>query len=120
MSSSERAEAAELKNMDDKVLELVVRIGQLKKKAENQSKHFEMFDRTEKQKELVFSGKQEEAITTSLRKMYVKINGRSDIKVHVHFSFWNISKNICYRGKDISELISQVKVLEEDLDVWRS
>ncbi|XP_043276601.1 nuclear pore complex protein Nup88 isoform X2 [Venturia canescens] len=89
MSSSERAEAAELKIMDDKVLELVVRIGQLKKKVENQSKHFETLEKIEKQKELVFSEKQEEAIKTNLKKM----------------------------GKDISELISQVKVLEEDVDV---
>lgn len=69
MTSSERAEAAELKNMDDKVVELVVRLGQLKKKVVTQSKHLETMEKCQKKKELVFSKKQEEAIKMNLGQM---------------------------------------------------
>ena len=69
MSSSEVAEATELKLMDDKVVELVVRLGQLKRKMESQLKHLETSEKIEKKKELVFSGKQEEVIKTNIAQM---------------------------------------------------
>ncbi|XP_015177181.1 PREDICTED: nuclear pore complex protein Nup88 isoform X2 [Polistes dominula] len=87
MSPSERAEAEELKRMNDKIQDLRVRLKQLKKKANQQSVLMENTEIIEKQKEIIFSKNQVEAIRENLSKM----------------------------TKDIKNMVVQVKNLEEEV-----
>ncbi|XP_012288846.1 nuclear pore complex protein Nup88 isoform X2 [Orussus abietinus] len=89
MTVSERADAAELKKMDQKVKELVVRLEQLKRKATQQAKRLENYETLEKKKEIVLSETQDNAVKSHLSQM----------------------------TKDIAELTLQVKSLEDDVEI---
>ena len=71
MTPGERAEAEELRLMDDKVREFAVRLEQLKKKAAKQDLHVESGDRNGQNTEVVFKQKQVETIKTNLTQMLV-------------------------------------------------
>ncbi|KAK2580825.1 hypothetical protein KPH14_005907 [Odynerus spinipes] len=89
MSAMERAEAEELRKMEDKIQDLRVRMEQLKKKAAQQTTSMENTDIIEKQKEIVFSSNQEGAIKENLGQM----------------------------TKDIKNMVTQVKKLEEEIGI---
>lgn len=69
MSAVEREEAEELRRMKDKIQDLKVRLEQLKKRAAQQTTFMENTEIVEKQKEIVFSKNQEEAIKENLTQM---------------------------------------------------
>lgn len=71
MTPVERAEAEEMRLMDDKVKELAVRLEQLKKKADKQNLHADDRQRNGEKKEIVFKQKQVETIKTNLSQMLV-------------------------------------------------
>uniref|UniRef100_A0A0C9RHR5 Mbo_1 protein n=1 Tax=Fopius arisanus TaxID=64838 RepID=A0A0C9RHR5_9HYME len=90
LSSAERADATELKDLNQKVSkELAFRLEQLKKKVEQQKMHMEACKKEEKKNSYVLSARQEEAIKS----------------------------NIAQMGKSIAHMIAQVKALEDELDI---
>ncbi|XP_015114382.1 nuclear pore complex protein Nup88 isoform X2 [Diachasma alloeum] len=90
LSSAERADATELKDLNQKVSkELAFRLEQLKKKVEQQRMHMEAFKKDEKKNSYILSAKQEEAIKSNIGQM----------------------------GKSIANMIAQVKALEDELDI---
>ncbi|XP_076645956.1 nuclear pore complex protein Nup88 [Halictus rubicundus] len=83
----ERAEAEELRKIEMKIEEMKIRLLELRKKSEQQSQHIENSDSNERRKEIVFKRDQERTIKNTLNNM----------------------------GKDIKDLISDVKKLEEEV-----
>ena len=69
MTPLERAEAEEMRLMDDKVKELAVRLEQLKKKADKQTLHADVRQKNGEKKEIVLKQKQVETIKTNLLQM---------------------------------------------------
>lgn len=111
MSPVERAEAEELKKMETKIEEMKIRLLELKKKSEQQTGYTENIEYNEKKKEIVFRGDQEKTIKNSLGHMYVLVifyKNRSNTS-NLLFSF--------HRAKDIKELITEVKKLEEEVSI---
>nr|XP_034171113.1 nuclear pore complex protein Nup88 [Osmia lignaria] len=90
MSPVERAEAEELKKMETKIEEMKIRLLELKKKSEQQTGYTENIEYNGKKKEIVFRGDQEKTIKNSLGHM----------------------------AKDIKELITEVKKLEEETFIF--
>lgn len=72
MTSIERAEAEELKKMDVKIIDMRIRLEQLKKKSE-QTVHANGIESSVKRKEIVFTRNQEEAAKENLCQMYVSL-----------------------------------------------
>ncbi|XP_063975939.1 nuclear pore complex protein Nup88 [Diachasmimorpha longicaudata] len=90
LSTAERADATQLKDLNQKVSkELAFRLDKLKKKVEQQRMHMEAFKREEKKNSYVLSAKQEEAIKSNIGQM----------------------------GKSIANMIAQVKAFEDELDI---
>ncbi|KAI4497312.1 hypothetical protein M0802_007559, partial [Mischocyttarus mexicanus] len=87
MSPTERAEAEELRRMNDKIQDLSIRLKQLKKRVNQQSMIMENSEIIGKQKEILFSKTQVEVIRENLAKM----------------------------TKDIKNIVVQVKKLEEEV-----
>ncbi|XP_033329725.1 nuclear pore complex protein Nup88 [Megalopta genalis] len=83
----ERAEAVELRDMEIEVEKMKIKLLELRKKSEQQSQHIETSDSNEKRKEIVFKGDQERTIKNTLNNM----------------------------GKDIKELVDDIKKLEEEV-----
>ncbi|XP_076181776.1 nuclear pore complex protein Nup88 isoform X2 [Ptiloglossa arizonensis] len=85
----ERAEAEELRKMEMKIEEIKIRLLELKKKSEQQAIHIENNELNEKRKEIVFRDNQKKTIKNSLGHM----------------------------AKDIKTLITEVKKLEEEMNM---
>lgn len=74
MTSVERAEAEELKKMEVKILDMQIRLEQLKKKfAQQTTMHANGIEINGKRKEIVFTRSQEEATKENLCQMYVQL-----------------------------------------------
>lgn len=73
MTSVERAEAEELKKMEVKILDMQIRLEQLKKKFAQQTVHANGIEINGKRKEIVFTRSQEEATKENLCQMYVQL-----------------------------------------------
>lgn len=80
LSSAERAEAAELEELNEKLHTLEIRLNQLKKKDVERSVRFEMNIKSENKPETVLSMKQHEIIENNLKQTYV---------IFFFFSFFN-------------------------------
>ncbi|XP_026668157.1 nuclear pore complex protein Nup88-like [Ceratina calcarata] len=89
MTPLERAEAEELRKMEEKVKEMDVKLSELKKKTDQQSGQIETNESIEKKKEIVLNKDQEKIIKNSLGQM----------------------------SKDIKELIAEVKKFEEEVSI---
>lgn len=69
LSSVERMEGVQLKELDNKVQDFVVRMCQLKKKMANQTAHIESNKKNSKNNELILNDRQEEVIKSNISQM---------------------------------------------------
>lgn len=113
----ERAEAEELKKMEAKIQKMKIRLLELKKKSE-QTESIENNESIERKREIVFRGDQENVIKNNLGQMYVLYRV---IKIYYYYCYcYYAIKNLFLlflRGKDIKELITEVKKLEEEVSI---
>ncbi|KAK0159597.1 hypothetical protein PV327_010693 [Microctonus hyperodae] len=89
LSSAERAEAAELEELNEKLHTLEIRLNQLKKKDVERSTRFEMNIRNENKPETVLSNRQHEIIENNLKQT----------------------------SNDIAAMVAQVKTMERELSL---
>lgn len=82
MTPIERAEADELKKMDNKISEMKMKLQELKKKSELQTEYIEKGGSTEKKKEMVhLKSDQEKTIQNNLAHMYVLLSFHINIMI---------------------------------------
>lgn len=113
MTPIERAEAEELRKMEIKIEEMKIKLQELKTKSE-QTGPIENNESIGKKREIVFRGDQENAIKNNLGQMCVLLSCNKNILIRYTV------KNpflLFHRAKDIKELVTEVKKLEEEVSI---
>lgn len=114
MTPIERAEAEELRKMEIKIEEMKIKLLELKTKLE-QTGPTENNESIGKKREIVFRGDQENAIKNNLGQMCVLLLCNENILIR--YAVKDLFFFLFHRAKDIKELVTEVKKLEEEVSI---